>query len=176
MTCSRPQRNVHRWGIEPGTPRSEIRRPIHCATPPLLLPTLSKKTDWKENPSKVKLLSWKTFPSKKTYFWLGRFSFQCLTDNSQKPLNGLRYVRYVLNHINMINQRLCENVMSFSSIKGPPWVLGIWGEGLFIFRELGSSANYFRRAGEQAHTLGDLGSTAKKLNKINSRLPFYLIL
>ena len=35
MTCSRPQRNVHRRGIEPGTPWSEIRRPIHCATPPL---------------------------------------------------------------------------------------------------------------------------------------------
>ena len=33
MTCSRPQRNVHRRGIEPGTPWSEIRRPIHCATP-----------------------------------------------------------------------------------------------------------------------------------------------
>ena len=44
----------------------------------------------------------------------------------------------------------------------PPGVLGIWGEGLFIFRELGSTANYFRGAGEQAHTFGDLGSTAKK--------------
>ena len=44
----------------------------------------------------------------------------------------------------------------------PPGVLGIWGEGLFIFRELGSFANYFRGAGEQAHTFGDLGSTAKK--------------
>ena len=48
------------------------------------------------------------------------------------------------------------------TITGPPGVLGIWGEGLFIFRELGSTANYFRGAGEQAHTLGDLGSTAKK--------------
>ena len=44
---------------------------------------------------------------------------------------------------------------------GPPGVLGIWGEGLFIFRELGSTANYFRGAGEQAQTFGDLGSTAK---------------
>ena len=34
-------------------------------------------------------------------------------------------------------------------------VLGIWGEGLFIFRELGSTANYFRGAGELAHTFGD---------------------
>ena len=47
----------------------------------------------------------------------------------------------------------------------PPGVLGIWGEGLFIFRELGSTANYFRGAGEQAHTFGDLGSTAKKQKK-----------
>ena len=45
---------------------------------------------------------------------------------------------------------------------GPPGVLGIWGEGLFIFRELGSTANDFRGAGEQAYTFGDLGSTAKK--------------
>ena len=45
---------------------------------------------------------------------------------------------------------------------GPPGVLGIRGEGLFIFRELGSTANYFWGAGEQAHTFGDLGSTAKK--------------
>ena len=45
---------------------------------------------------------------------------------------------------------------------GPPGVLGIWGEGLFIFRELGSTANYFRGAGEQAHTFWDLGSTTKK--------------
>ena len=44
----------------------------------------------------------------------------------------------------------------------PPGVLGIWGEGPFIFRELGSTANYFRGAGEQAYTFWDLGSTAKK--------------
>ena len=50
----------------------------------------------------------------------------------------------------------------FSNYGAPPGVLGIWGEGLFIFRELGSTANYFRGAGEQAHTFGDLGSTAKK--------------
>ena len=27
----------------------------------------------------MKLLSWKTIPSKKAYFWHGRFSFKCLT-------------------------------------------------------------------------------------------------
>ena len=53
---------------------------------------------------------------------------------------------------------MCE----ISNEGAPPGVLGIWGEGLFIFRELGSTANYFRGAGEQAHTFGDLGSTAKK--------------
>ena len=45
---------------------------------------------------------------------------------------------------------------------GPPGVWGISGEGLFILRELGSTANYCMGAGEQAHTFGDLGSTAKK--------------
>ena len=45
---------------------------------------------------------------------------------------------------------------------GPPGVLGIWGKALFIFRELGSTANNFRGAGEQAYTFGDLGSNAKK--------------
>ena len=47
-------------------------------------------------------------------------------------------------------------------IVGAPVVLGIWGEGLIIFRELGCTAYYFRGAGEQAHTFGDLGSTTKK--------------
>ena len=50
-------------------------------------------------------------------------------------------------------------------ILGPPGVLGIWGEWLFIFRDLGSTSNYFRGAGEQAHSLGDLGSPAKKQKK-----------
>ena len=53
-------------------------------------------------------------------------------------------------------------ISSFPLKWGPPGVWGIWGERLFIFRELGSTAYYFRGAGEQAHTFGDLGSTAKK--------------
>ena len=44
---------------------------------------------------------------------------------------------------------------------GPPGVLGIWGEWLFIFRDLESTGNYFRGAGEQAHSFGELGSPAK---------------
>ena len=55
---------------------------------------------------------------------------------------------------------------------GPPGVLGIWGEWLFIFRELGSTGNYFRGAREQAHTFGDLGSLAKKQKKIRKSLHF----
>ena len=44
---------------------------------------------------------------------------------------------------------------------------GFWGSGewLFIFRDLGSTGNYFRGAGEQAHSFGDLGSPAKKQKK-----------
>ena len=45
---------------------------------------------------------------------------------------------------------------------GPPGVLVSRGEGLSIFRQPRSTANYFREAGEQAHTFGDLGSSAKK--------------
>ena len=53
----------------------------------------------------------------------------------------------------------------FYSKGAPPGVLGIWGEWLFIFRELGSTGNYFQGFGEQAHSFGDLGSPAKKLKK-----------
>ena len=47
----------------------------------------------------------------------------------------------------------------------PPGVLGIWGEWLFIFRELGSTGNYFQEIGEQAHSFGDLRSPAKSKKK-----------
>ena len=49
---------------------------------------------------------------------------------------------------------------------GPPGVLGIWGDWLFIFRDLGSTGNYFWGAGEQAQSFGDLGSPAKKQKNI----------
>ena len=48
---------------------------------------------------------------------------------------------------------------------GPPGVLRIWVEWPFIFRELGSTGNYFRGAREQAHNFGDIGSLAKKQKK-----------
>ena len=40
---------------------------------------------------------------------------------------------------------------------GPPGVLESWGEWLFVFRELGSTGNYFQGFWEQAHSFGDLG-------------------
>ena len=43
--------------------------------------------------------------------------------------------------------------------------VGLWGEWLFIFRELGSTGNYFRGAREQANNFGDIGSLAKKAKK-----------
>ena len=45
---------------------------------------------------------------------------------------------------------------------GPPGVLWISGEWLFLFRELGSTGYYLRGSGEQAHSFGDLGSPAKE--------------
>ena len=53
-----------------------------------------------------------------------------------------------------------------------PRGLGIWGGWLFIFRELGSTGNYFRGAREQANNFGDIGSLAKKQIKIRKSLHF----
>ena len=46
-------------------------------------------------------------------------------------------------------QRLTEPLDSVGEIyiPRPPGVLGIWGEGLLIFMELGSTGNYFRDLG-----------------------------
>ena len=48
---------------------------------------------------------------------------------------------------------------------------GFWGSGengyIYIFRDLGSTGNYLRGAGEQAHSFGDLGSPAEKQKKKN---------
>ena len=70
-----------------------------------------------------------------------------------------------------------QGINKQKAFMGPPGVLGIWGEWLFIFRDLGSTGNYFRGAGEQAHSFGDLGSPAKKQKKIKikEKPPFCLI-
>ena len=57
-----------------------------------------------------------------------------------------------------VNLLICKEMQT----NWAPGVLGILGEWLFIFRELGSTCNYFRGSREQAHNLGDLGSPAKK--------------
>ena len=41
---------------------------------------------------------------------------------------------------------------------------------IFIFRDLGSTGNYFQGFGGQAHSFGDLGSPAKKKRKKKSHL------
>ena len=46
---------------------------------------------------------------------------------------------------------------------GPPGVSGIWVEGLFILRELGSTCNYFRGGGEQAHRFGSFREPCQKV-------------
>ena len=63
------------------------------------------------------------------------------------------------------DQHLCFSLSGKLQPVGPPGVLGIWGEWLFIFRELGSTGNYFRGAREQAHNFGDLWIHAKKRKK-----------
>ena len=52
--------------------------------------------------------------------------------------------------------------------------MGISGEWLFIFRELGSTGYYFMGVREQAHNFWDLGSLAKK-QKNKEKPPFCLI-
>ena len=56
---------------------------------------------------------------------------------------------------------------------GPPGVLGIWGDWLFIFRELGSTGNYLRGAREQANNFGDKGSLAKSKKKASNLFDFF---
>ena len=61
---------------------------------------------------------------------------------------------------------------------GPHGDLGTWREWLFIFRELGSTGNYFQELGEQVHNLRDLGSPAKKKVKnliLKEKPSFHLI-
>ena len=55
-----------------------------------------------------------------------------------------------------------KHFVAHGLLTGPPGVMGISGEWLFIFRELGSTGNYFQGIGEQVHSFGDLGSPAKK--------------
>ena len=76
-------------------------------------------------------------------------------------------VGYVIEMVFSRVHQVCHNIAhgikpGSNSLKGPPGVLGIWGEWLFVFRGLGSTGNYLRRDSEQAHNFGDIGSLAKK--------------
>ena len=57
----------------------------------------------------------------------------------------------------------------------PPGVLGIWGEWLFIFRELGSTGNYFRGAREHAHIFWGYREPCQKAKNNKEKPPFCLI-
>ena len=49
---------------------------------------------------------------------------------------------------------------------GPPGVFGIWGEWLFILRELGRTGYYFQAFAEQVHSFEDLGIPAKNVKNL----------
>ena len=53
----------------------------------------------------------------------------------------------------MVHLRFIHLAKSVSDM-GPPGVLGIWGEWLFIFRELGSTGYYFQAFGSKFIVLG----------------------
>ena len=66
------------------------------------------------------------------------------------------------------------DIGTFYDIIGAPGVLVIWGEWLLLFRDLGSTGNYFKGSREQAHSFVDLGSPAKK-QIYKGKPPFCLI-
>ena len=83
-------------------------------------------------------------------------------------------------HSNILTLRMSKCFLSIHqhstydvcNTTGAPGVLGIWEEWLFIFRELGSTGNYFRGAREQAHNFGDIKSLVKKKKIIRKSLHF----
>ena len=90
---------------------------------------------------------------------------------TQKDLHIRSTISLNVFYCNNLHVHVCNGV---GPQVGPPGVLGIWGEWLFIFRELGSTVYYFWGALEQGHNLGDLGSLAKK-QKNKEKPPFCLI-
>ena len=69
----------------------------------------------------------------------------------------------IFQYISLSNPLFLRNdlgeILKFNKgwLLGPPWVLGILGEWLFVFRELGSTGNYFQGFREHAHSLGGGG-------------------
>ena len=68
-------------------------------------------------------------------------------------LNGVPVLCHLARHIYPCSV-LAQPMKTHPNITGATGVLDIWGEWLFIFRELRSTGNYFREPWEQAHGLG----------------------
>ena len=75
----------------------------------------------------------------------------------------------------MVHLQFINLVKSVSDL-GPPGFLGIRGERLFFFSELGSTGNYFQVFGEQVHSFGELGIPAKKLKKSHLKRKAFILL
>ena len=60
----------------------------------------------------------------------------------------------MLSHISVFEIQPQHKRSWYISHLWTPGVYGIWGETLFIFREQGSTGDYFSGAWEQAFTLG----------------------
>ena len=63
-------------------------------------------------------------------------------------------------------------------VEALPGVLGIRGEGLFIFRELGSTSKYFKGSGEQAGIWGAKeenfkGAEEKQIRELGRGVNFF---
>ena len=97
------------------------------------------------------MISVSTYVLKASYM-ISNASWEAHTQNRIVPNESMVHLRFI---------HLVKSV----SYMGPPGVLGIWGEWLFIFRELGNTGNYFQAFGVQVHSFGDLGIPAKKVKK-----------
>ena len=78
----------------------------------------------------------------------------------------------------MDNSKFIASIQKKKIISGPLVVLGIWGEWIFIFKELESTGDYFQGFEEKTHSFGDLGRPAKKVKKnlsLKEKLTFRLI-
>ena len=88
----------------------------------------------------------------KTSYMLSNASWEAPTQNR------------IIQNESMVHLRFIHFVKSVSDM-GPPGVLRIWREGLFIFRELGSTGNYFHAFGEQVHSFLGFRDPCKKVKK-----------
>ena len=88
------------------------------------------------------------------------------TDTNFELKVNIRYIVFFLKYVLWHVMRTPLSLFFFAS-----GVLGIRGEWIFIFRELGSTGNYFRRASLEFWGFRELCQKAKK----KERPPFCLI-